>query len=319
MWEVLTLSKIYTASAPGSLMLMGEHAVLQGYGALAMAINKRITVRVIRALAHDKHVIIRSALGLYTSPLDCLKVQKPFQFVLMAIAQHRHKLSGGFTLEIESEFSDTVGLGSSAAVTVATLAALSNAFNLNLNLFEAAKEIVRAVQGGIGSGADIAASISGGVVHYHMKENVLQKNIKPIAILPPIVVVYTGSKKPTTEVVALVENKRKQHPTIYQSLFKTIDACVQQACAFLHAENWSALGEVMDLHHGIMTSIGLSNKVINDVVVALKSHLTIYGAKISGSGLGDCVVGLGTVEEHGFPEPMMRMDCAVSLDGLHYE
>lgn len=299
--------KICTVSAPGSLMLMGEHAVLHGFGSLSMAIDRRIRVRL--NPFENNVVVIRSTLGHYESSLDTLMIQKPFQFILAAILEHRKHIKCGFELIVESEISDQMGLGSSAAVTVATVAVLAKVFDFEVELFSVSKQIVRKVQGGVGSGADVAASLMGGVVHYR---NSMQK----IEILPPIVVVYTGSKKSTTEVVAEVEHQRKKYPEIYQGIFKAIDTCVERACSFLHTQNWQALGEVMNFAQGLMITMGLSNVAIESILAILRKQPSIYGAKISGSGLGDCVIALGTLATC---EEIKPIACSISAVGLCYE
>ena len=68
---------------------------------------------------------IDSALGSYESSLDLLLDDARFRFVLSAINQFKERVPTGFSLTIESDFSHQVGLGSSAAVTVAVLAVLN--------------------------------------------------------------------------------------------------------------------------------------------------------------------------------------------------
>lgn len=303
------LFKASRVSAPGSLMLLGEHAVLHGFGALSMAIDKRIRVTVKPDTTNTKNITIHSSLGNYQGSLDTLVIQKPLQFILASILHLQKDIPVGFLLIVESEFSEEVGLGSSAAVTVATVAALAKAFDFEVDIFKASKQIVQTVQGGVGSGADIAASMTGGIVHY-------RNGIQKIEVSIPILVVYTGSKKPTTEVVAMVEHQRKKYPSIYQGIFKTLDSCVERACSFLQTKNWHALGEIMNLAQGIMMTMGLSTPSIQNILEALRHEPHIYGAKISGSGLGDCVIALGHLEANSSISPL---DCQLSSVGLYYE
>ena len=173
-----------TVSAPGSLMLLGEHAVLHGYRALVCAIDRRITVRLTPEDAMSSLHIKRrdaastigmlrvdSALGQYEAPLNDLKEDSTFRFVLQAVRQHLDAIPCGFELKIDSEFSADIGFGSSAAVTVAVHAALLKWLEGEapdpLRLFDYALETVHAVQGR-GSGSDLAASVFGGVVLYRL-------------------------------------------------------------------------------------------------------------------------------------------------------
>jgi len=156
-----------TTSAPGSLMLLGEHAVLHGHRALVCAINRRITVHLSPLL--DGSVRIVSSLGDYQCPLSDLLDHPSFRFVLQAIRQHLGKITSGFELRIESGFSAEIGFGSSAAVTVATHAALMH-WRVGEppkpeTLFDQSLKTIHAVQGS-GSGSDLAASVFGGIVGY---------------------------------------------------------------------------------------------------------------------------------------------------------
>lgn len=140
------------ARAPGSLMLLGEHAVLYGKPALVCAVNQYITVTLTPNLeADDKTIEIYSAnYGHYETQLSSLTIQKPFQFVLAAISQLQMRIRRGFKLEITSEFSDQMGLGSSAAVTVATLAVIVAWLDMRIpeiELIRQGREVVRKVQG----------------------------------------------------------------------------------------------------------------------------------------------------------------------------
>ena len=108
-------------SAPGSLMLTGEHAVLHGSPAATCAVDKRIYLTLTPRT--DRKVHIESPLGSLDTTLDNLPQQGQFTFIIEAIRQVR--LNTGIDIKTESEFSSTVGLGSSAAVTVCICMALN--------------------------------------------------------------------------------------------------------------------------------------------------------------------------------------------------
>src|SRR5690348_10870442 len=159
----------YKVSVPGSLMLMGEHAVLQGKQAIVCAIDQRLTMELIPT-AGDTITITDSRLGTLAQRIQDLQVQAPFKFVLQAILLFKDDLHTGFTLNINSDFSSTIGFGSSAAVTVATIAVLGQWLKKELSnaqILSLAHAVILQLQG-VGSGADIAASIHGGVIAYFM-------------------------------------------------------------------------------------------------------------------------------------------------------
>ncbi|HSR87316.1 MAG TPA: galactokinase family protein, partial [Pontiella sp.] len=213
-----------TTSAPGSLMLLGEHAVLHGHHALVCAINRRITVCLLPLDA--KTVRITSGLGCYESPLNDLMDHAALRFVIQAIRQHAGQFPAGFDLHIDSEFSADIGFGSSAAVTVAVhaalLASLLGEAPENELLFNEALQTVHAVQGR-GSGADLAASVFGGVVGYTQTPT-----FQPMAVSLPLTAVYCGYKTPTPEVILKVEKLRAEHPRKYERIFAQMSGSVEQ-------------------------------------------------------------------------------------------
>ncbi len=281
-----------TTSAPGSLMLLGEHAVLHGHHALVCAINRRITVQL--SPTSERWVKINSALGNYQSPLADLIKHSSFRFVLQAITQHHDQIPAGFTLEIDSEFSADIGFGSSAAVTVATHAALMHWINgvdpAQEELFSQSLETVHTVQGS-GSGADLAASVFGGVVGY-----TTAPAFQPVEVSVPLTAVYCGYKTPTPEVILKVEQLRAADPEKYNRIYAEIDTCVMNAVSALENHDIPAFGHLLNRNQLLMKEMGVSSPELDEIVARLQGNPEILGAKISGSGLGDCAVGIGHAE-----------------------
>lgn len=281
------------ASAPASLMLLGEYGVLHHKHALVCAVDKRIHVTL--TPREDDHVYIQSALGKYKKKLSQLEIEKPFQFVLAAVKTYQSRYKTGFDLVIESEFASTVGLGSSAAVTVATLAVLVTWLNIKmtpLELVRQARHVIRDVQG-TGSGADAAAAVYGGMVAYLAQPLFAEK----LPGMHPISVLYAGYKTPTPEVIKLVRERYRTHNDLFQSVLNCIGRCAEDGIKYARRQDWAKLGEVMNVQQGMMESLGVSTPLLYDMVISLREQKNMRGAKISGSGLGDCVIGLGEMTE----------------------
>ncbi len=297
---------LISASAPGSLMLLGEHAVLHGRRALVCAIDQRITVSVFQCL--EKVLRIDSELGHYEAPLDNLGDHPDFRFVLDAVKQY--SLEQGIELKIESDFSSDIGFGSSAAVTVATHAALmksasivgqASLYSESLcpahaldyekrvlqEIFNRSLATIHRVQGR-GSGADVAASVFGGVVAYRAE---------PLEIVPlketfPLTAVYSGSKMKTVDVIKIVEKQRKADPEKYDRIFDEMDASVGRV-----VDDFELLGKKLIENQFLMEEMGLCNAALAEIIGIFQGLET--SAKISGSGLGDCAIGLGKVPNIG--------------------
>ncbi len=309
----------FKQSAPGSIMLLGEYAVLHHGHALVCAIDKRVHVQLTPRT--DETIEIISTLGKYQTTLGQLEIIAPFQFVLAAIKARQPQLQQGFTLTIESEFSDQMGLASSAAVTVATLAVIAMWLQVALSplqLIEQARQVVQAVQG-MGSGADVAACVLGGVVAYRREPLMAEK----ISESCPLNLIYSGSKIPTPVVVKQVETRFVDHPEIYQQLLQSIDVCAQQGIAALKNQNLSALGRAMTIQQGLMQALGVNTPLLQGIVEEMLSTPDVLGAKISGSGLGDCVVALGALRHHDMTrfaaQGIKQIPIAVVTEGVRCE
>jgi mevalonate kinase len=294
-------------------MLLGEHAVLHGRLAMVCAVRERIHV-VLRP-RNDGQVRIESALGHFVTDLRDLKTPPPFSFVLTAVERHLKRLPSGFDLNIRSEFSEKIGFGSSAAVTVAAVAALHKLAGMECSresIFGTALHVIRDVQG-MGSGADAAASVHGGILTYRAGP----LEIEPLTHRHPLTAVYSGHKTPTPEVVRQVDERRARSPGIFGRLFDLIEQCSLDAFDAVRRKDWPALGDLMNISQGLMDALGVSNATLSAIVYALRADEGILGSKISGSGLGDCAIGLGTVSGEDFPYdtlPVQMAEEGVSIE-----
>jgi len=309
-------------------MLLGEHAVLHGRRALVCAIDQRITVQSFQCL--EKVLRIDSELGQYEAPLDNLVDHPDFRFVLDVVKQYPQE--NGVELKIDSDFSSDIGFGSSAAVTVATHAALmksasivgqASLYSESLcpahapeygkrvlqEIFNRSLATIHRVQGR-GSGADVAASVFGGVVAYRADPLEIQ-NVGQASRLPfPLTAVYSGSKMKTVDVIRHLEEKRALNPEYFEKIFDRMDASVGEVI-----ESFPTLGKNLILNQKLMEEMGLCNDALAEIIQIFKSLPALSGvegevpAKISGSGLGDCAIGLGKFPNLGnFPTYALQVD-----------
>jgi mevalonate kinase len=315
----------FKASAPGSLMLLGEYAVLYGKHALVCAIDKRVTVT-LTPLESDQVEIHSSLYGHYKTALhelstDIVNVDpaaKPFRFVLTTIKQFQVKIKQGFSLEITTDFSDQVGLGSSAAVTVATMAVLFTWLGIRvqpLDMLRQGRNIVKHVQGGLGSGADVAASVHGGIVSYQAQPLSAEK----LQSVHPLTVLYSGHKTPTAEAIQQVQQRFTAHPNLFRELINGLGQCALDGMHVVRKNEWSKLGEIMNIQQGIMEALGVSSTLLHAMVESLRQQPGMIGAKISGSGMGDCVIGLGEAANSYTYANLQRIPATMTLQGVHCE
>mgnify|MGYP001176082362 CR=1 FL=1 len=285
-------------------MLLGEHAVLDGNKSLICAINKRIFVT-LEPIENSTSIIIESSIGSYHAQIDAVDDDDRFIFLIEVIRSFVSQLNTGIHIKIDSEFSSAIGFGSSTAVTVAAYAAFytyTNGHTPNpLNLYKAVIKIIRSIQQWA-SGADIAASIYGGLINYSNLSNQFpinrkleSPNIEKIDNTFSLVAVYCGYKKATEEVIREVVldyyNSDKDH--LKSVFFNEISTCVNDGIEAIRKNNLYALGSAMNTQQYTMDSMGLNTPELEEICDILQRDPDIYGAKISGSGLGDCIVAVG--------------------------
>ena len=198
-----------TTSAPGKLLLMGDHAVVYGYPCIVTAIDERMFANV--SLIEEKTLLLNASdvkITGYKRPLSELgagDMPEGARFIEMAVKNFHaaYPMNFGVTVTMKSEFSSQYGFGSSSASTVAVLKALSELFDRNLDdkqLFDLAYKTVLDIQGS-GSGFDVAAAIWGGMLYFTGGG----KMIEPLTIGEiPLVVGYTGVKADTKTLIGTV-------------------------------------------------------------------------------------------------------------------
>lgn len=297
-------------------MLLGEHAVLAGKQALVAALLPRIEVRLLPRT--DTAVTVTSQLG---SAHTCIKqfcLPNSLRFVCAAIKPHLHCLSTGFDLQIHSPLSHKQGLGSSAAVTVATLAAIRHWLRLPTHttcMLQEAVAAVRQAQNGLGSGADVAASIVGGLLAFRCLPcpNIVQQ----FAQTPPILLFYCGYKTPTPQVIDHVQQQHRHNMAAYAKICNAMDRLVTQALPICAQQKWRQLGPLLNQGHTLLAQLGVSTPLLNSMANTLHTTPNIWGAKISGAGLGDCVVAVGSSQKRDWP--WQQLDTHITAQGFHVQ
>ena len=292
-----------TASAPGKLMLFGEHAVVYGYPCLVTAVDLRYQVSV-QPEPQEEVLVETPVLRKYNQPfaapmqevLSQPSLPKAVAFVLAAVRQFnaQYPLEGGLKISTDGP-EVSYGLGSSSAVTVATVAALAGLFQVNLTheeIYTMATDAVLEVQGK-GSGFDVAAAVYGGTLYFEQAGKV----IEPLELAElPVVIGFSGDKVSTTNLIEKVAELKESQPELVEGIFDLIGKLVRQARDLIEKGDWSRLGELMDLNQGLLDALGVSTLQLSKQILQAR-HSGAYGAKLSGAGGGDCMFALADVEK----------------------
>lgn len=297
-------------SAPGSIMMSGEHAVVYGAPAIVCAVAARI--RIHATVRADRRIIIRSSLATHTTDLDTLAEHPKLRFVLATL--HQAPPACGLTLNIESDIDPTLGLGSSAAVTAALTALLArlrgDAFD-PIALHQAALRAILSVQRR-GSGADLAASLIGGMIAYTPAAGIAPARISPLSLLPTgLSLRYAGYKTPTAEVLAHIATRAAAEPVHYQDLYARMGRNSMATIAAIVRSDWVACYRLLRDYQGLMAELGVCDAIQETHIAEARPHA--HAVKISGSGLGDCILALAD------RPPPHHQAVAISTEGIRFE
>lgn len=270
-------------SAPGKLLLLGDHAVVYGYPCLVTAVDKRLYVEAEIIDAQEDEIITPQV--------------KESRFVLESIAYFKEKfnIEKSVRIRTKGDFSHQVGLGSSSAVTVATFKALSILFGKTFTqkeLFEISYQVNIAIQG-VGSGFDIAAATYGGTIEFVVGG----KTITPLSIQPlPLIVGYSGVKADTPFYIRKVAEAFKLRKDEMDRLFSQIMGLVYSAKQGLIDQKYDVVGDAMNRNHRLLQQLGVSIPKL-DAMVQSAQDAGAWGAKLSGAGGGDCMIALVAAEK----------------------
>ena len=281
---------ISKATAPGKIILFGEHFVVHGTHAVVCAINKRVSVT---SETNDTAAIsIESSLGKAAIPIteDVDTVEKkfrPFFFIAKEVISD-HNFKNGINIKIESDIPIGAGLGSSSACCVAGAASISNLFSkpdisqiLDMSI-DAERTIFPKT-----SGADCTVSALGGIIEYQKESD--PKSIKTEHDFD-FVVVNSQKMHNTDAVVSRVNQFKEKNEDAFSELCKEEDNLILKAVDSLQTFDLDIIGKCMSQNQIFLERIGVSNNVLLDIVKSIEKET--FGAKLTGAGDGGCVIAL---------------------------
>jgi mevalonate kinase len=132
----------------------------------------------------------------------------------------------------------------------------------------------------------------------------------------PLTAVYCGYKTPTPDVILKVEQLRVENPEKYRHIFKEMGADAVKAMELLRRHDLPGVGRILNRNQFLMDEMGVNTPELQDIVEALQAAPDVFGAKISGSGLGDCAVGIGYADLKDLGYPVYHLEITpTGVDG----
>ena len=276
------------ASAPGKVILFGEHFVVYGVKAILCSINKRVTVTAEKT--SERKISINSKIGKLElepdKPISEINSPlKPFYYLANKAIENKDT---GIHIQIDSEIPLGAGLGSSSACCVAGAAAIFKLFG-NISREEVLKLAIEAERTIFEntSGADCTVCTYGGIMEYDKN-----KGFKKIEYEPnfQLVIINSNIEHSTQSMVSKVkefENKNKEE---FSKLSNLESKLVEDVLKLVKENKIQEIGQKMNQNQEYLENIGISNKELTKMIKT--GQESSFGAKITGSGGGGCIFAL---------------------------
>lgn len=294
------------ASAPGKVILFGEHAVVYGQPALAAPVTQVRATATLTPLPPSP--IERGGEGIWidardlnrryrledASPDDPLAatVRLTFSNLQLSITHHSLLITLHSTIPIAS------GLGSGAAVCTALVRAIANYLNYPITNPEVSAIVFETEKllHGTPSGIDNTVVAYGQPVYF-----VKGQPPVPFSVAQPfrLLIADTGLPSPTKITVGDVRAAWQKEPERYERIFRAIGDIAREARAVIESgETWQAtslLGELMSRNHELLRELGVSCAELDSLIESARTAGAL-GAKLSGGGRGGNMLALVTSE-----------------------
>ena len=273
------------ASAPGKVILFGEHFVVYGVKAILCSINKRVTVTAEKT--SERKISINSKIGKLElepgKPISEINSPlKPFYYLANKSIENK---DSGIRIQIDSEIPLGAGLGSSSACCVAGAAAIFKLFR-NVSREEVLKLAIEAERTIFEntSGADCTVCTYGGIMEYDKNKGFKKIQYKPNFQL---VIINSNIEHSTQSMVSKVKEFENKNTEEFSRLSDLESKLVEDVLKLVKENKIQEIGQKMNQNQKYLENIGISNKELTKMIrIGQESS---FGAKITGSGGGGCI------------------------------
>ena len=264
------IKKIGVGQAHSKIILIGEHAVVYGYPAISLPLLEvEVTCRVVPAATPWR---------LFEEDTLSMAVHASLEYLNIKDAYIR--------CQIDSAIPEKRGMGSSAAISIAAIRAVFDYYQAELprDVLEILVNRAEMIAHMNPSGLDAKTCLSDQPIRFIKNVGFEELAMDLSAYL---VIADTGVYGHTREAIQVVESKGKEAlPFLY-----ALGELTQQAEEAIKARDAVMLGEILTKAHGNLKEIGVSSLEADALVETALQHGAL-GAKMSGGGLGGCIIAL---------------------------
>jgi mevalonate kinase len=283
------------ATAPAKIILFGEHAVVYNRPAIAAPVCQVKAKAVVtpNLSGPSGNVWIEAPDIQLKADLATLKADHPLAATINSVlACLGVKAPPALTIKITSTIPPASGLGSGAAVSVATIRALSAFLGKPLpddKVSSLAFEIEHLYHG-TPSGIDNTVITYARPVYF-----IHGQPIQTFSIPRPFTIIIgdTGVRSPTSQSVGDVRQSWQADPDRFEKLFDAVGRLVDQARNTIERGDINSLGPLMNANQQCLVEIGVSSPALDRLVTAALDAGS-PGAKLSGGGRGGNMIALAS-------------------------
>ena len=268
----------------GKVILLGEHAVVHGYPAIAAGIERGVTATA-RPGTEDE---------LYIAPWELTVTPNDERQELLgrafSVALGAYPERPPFQVEMQVDLPAGAGVGCSAAMGVALFDSIDESLGVRRSRADLGALALQweKVFHGDPSGIDNTMSALGGVALYRKGSTI--RAIRGKAPLR-LIVGYSGEPSSTKAMVSSVARQVESDPGRMRKDFEAIEVLVRNATLAIESDDTVALGQLLDLNHAILSSWMLCTTKLDEMCQTARREGAL-GAKVTGAGGGGCMIAL---------------------------
>ncbi|MCS7122434.1 MAG: mevalonate kinase [Candidatus Micrarchaeota archaeon] len=265
----------------GKVILVGEHFVVYGHKSIVLPLDRYISVEVLKysVIPEDHKLsniveIARKELGLN----DSLGISK-----------------------IDSNLPESAGLGSSAALCVATLRAILDETKMSIDdrrLFEVAKVMENYFHGN-SSGVDVYMAIHNKPIIYQRVKDSVEISYLKLDFDVNLGIKIFPRRRGAGDIIRSVREFKERNPEEFTEIEREYDDLFNLAVSSIEQSDIYLLSDAINKNHELLRRIGVSNYEIDREIQKMKSR-GVLGAKISGAGDGGAVIGIYEKSDYPF-------------------
>ncbi|MEG0284510.1 MAG: mevalonate kinase [Vagococcus sp.] len=289
----MNLPKKGIGESHGKIILLGEHSVVYGEPSIAIPFPAAKVTTTVTESNHNTRIDCDFYHGLLDDMPELLESLKE---TIRVCLTKLNQLNTPLHIEIDSHIPAERGMGSSAAVSVATTRALFNYFDQPLDKAELLKivDISEKIAHGNPSGLDALMTSSPNPCYFIKGQDfqLLDMNLDSYLVVGDTGV--TGQTKEAVESIAF--QLTQKNGEIIKNKISQLGELAKTGRFYLENNKGIELGKNMTAVHQLLSELDVSSPELNNLVqTALTNHA--LGAKLTGGGRGGCMIALAETPE----------------------